>query len=154
MTICRHYVIIKVFWCWRVSLVKFSCWSKFHVNFITGSRVMTFFLYKWLTRNPEIRNTLAWVLLNIADWGKLDISNLARMSLLKCYWMLQNAKVTAFSISDLLRKKQQGVKLPFDPSTRLWFIALLFLWFVRQKAKVIDRFSLIKVFVFSIKFYF
>ena len=46
------------------------------------------------------------------DWGKLEIPNLARMSLMQCYWMLQNARVTAFTVSDLLRENQQGVKLP------------------------------------------
>ena len=44
------------------------------------------------------------------DWGELEITNLARMSLLKCYWMLQNARVTAFIISELLRENQEGVK--------------------------------------------
>ena len=34
-----------------VSLVKFSYWSKFHVNIIIGSAVMTIFFYKGLTRN-------------------------------------------------------------------------------------------------------
>ena len=32
---------------------------------MTGSRVMTIFVYKGLTRNPEIGNTLVWVLPNI-----------------------------------------------------------------------------------------
>ena len=49
------------------------------------------------------------------DWGKLRIPNLARMSLIKCYWMLQNARVTGFTISELLRgkttKQRRGVKL-------------------------------------------
>ena len=40
-----------------VFLVKLSYWSKFHVNMITGSGVMTIFFYKRLTRNPEIGNT-------------------------------------------------------------------------------------------------
>ena len=53
------------------------------------------------------------------NWGKLVIPNLARMSLLKCYWMLQNARVTAFTISELLRENQQGVKLPPSPPPRL-----------------------------------
>ena len=30
---------------------------KFHVNIITGSEAMTIFVYKGLTRNPEITNT-------------------------------------------------------------------------------------------------
>ena len=42
------------------------------------------------------------------DWGELWIPNLAQMSLIKCYWMLQNARVTAFTVSELLRKNQQG----------------------------------------------
>ena len=48
-----------------VSLVKFSYWSKFHVNIITGSGIITIFFYKGLTRNPKIGNTLVWLLPNI-----------------------------------------------------------------------------------------
>ena len=50
---------------WGISFVKFSYWSKFQVNIITGSEVMTIFLCKGLTRNLEIRNTHLWVLPNI-----------------------------------------------------------------------------------------
>ena len=42
------------------------------------------------------------------DWGELGIPNLARMSLIKCYWMLQNSRVTAFSVFELLRENQPG----------------------------------------------
>ena len=42
------------------------------------------------------------------DWGELGMPNLTRMSLMKCYWMLQNARVTAFTVPELLRKNQQG----------------------------------------------
>ena len=35
------------------------------------------------------------------DRNKLDIPNLKPMSLIECYWMLQNLRVIAFSISDL-----------------------------------------------------
>ena len=41
-------------------------------------------------------------------WGKLAIPNLAGMSLMKCYYMLQKARVTAFIVSKLLRKNQLG----------------------------------------------
>ena len=34
------------------------------------------------------------------DWGKLGILNLARMFLIKSYWMLQNARVTVLTISE------------------------------------------------------
>ena len=57
VTICRHNVTVKNFWRCRVSLAKFSYWSIFHVNLITGSGVMTIFVYQGLTRNPEIGNT-------------------------------------------------------------------------------------------------
>ena len=56
-----------------VSLVKFSYWSKFHVNIITGSVVTTIFFYKGLTRNPKIGNTLVWVLPNIWRLGRYQI---------------------------------------------------------------------------------
>ena len=42
------------------------------------------------------------------DCDKLGIPNLARMSLMKCYLMLKNARVTAFIFSELLSENQQG----------------------------------------------
>ena len=41
------------------------------------------------------------------DWSKLGIPNLAQIFLIKYYWILQNASVTAFNISELLRENQQ-----------------------------------------------
>ena len=41
------------------------------------------------------------------------------MSLIKCYWMLQNVRVTAFTVSELIRENQKvvvKVKLPPPPS--------------------------------------
>ena len=61
----------QFFWRCFVSLVKFSYWSKFHVNIITGSRIMTIFFYKGLTRNPEIGNTHVWVLPNSWRMGQV-----------------------------------------------------------------------------------
>ena len=106
VTVFRHDVNVNFFWRCFVSLVKFNYWSKFHVNIITGSGVMTISFYKGLTRNLEIGNTPVWVLSNI--WRELGIPNLARTSLIKCYWMLQNVRVTAFTVSGLLRENQQG----------------------------------------------
>ena len=40
------------------------------------------------------------------DWDKLWIPNLARMSLIECYWMLQNSRVTDFTIFEFLRENQ------------------------------------------------
>ena len=42
------------------------------------------------------------------DWGKLWIPNLARMSPIKCYRKLQNSRVTARTVSELLRENQLG----------------------------------------------
>ena len=47
------------------SLFKLSYWSRFYVNILTRSGVMTIFFYKWLTTNPEVGNTPVWVLPNI-----------------------------------------------------------------------------------------
>ena len=78
------------------SLVKFSYWSKFHVSVITGSGVITIFFYKGLTRNPESDVPPPVFCPISGDCGKLGIPNLARMSLMKCYLMPKNARVTAF----------------------------------------------------------
>ena len=43
------------------------------------------------------------------DWGKLWISNLAKLSLIECYWMMQNSRVTAFTVFELLREILLGV---------------------------------------------
>ena len=93
ITICWHDVIITFFWRWCVCLVNFSYWSKFQVNIMTDSRVLTIYFYKGLTRKPEIGNTTTWALPNI--W------RLGRMSLIKRYWILQNAGVTDFTVSKL-----------------------------------------------------
>ena len=55
-------------WACFVSPLKFSHRSKFHVNIITGSVVMTIFFYKGLTRN---QNYPSWVFPNIWTQGQL-----------------------------------------------------------------------------------
>ena len=52
---------------------------------------------------------------NIGDCGELGMPNLARIFLMKCYYILQNASVTASTVSELLRETQQGVQLPLPP---------------------------------------
>ena len=42
------------------------------------------------------------------DWGKLWILNSARMSVIECYWILQNSRVTAFTVLELLKENQLG----------------------------------------------
>ena len=45
------------------------------------------------------------------DWGELGIPNLAWMFLRTSYWMLQNCRVTACTVSELIRENQQGSKI-------------------------------------------
>ena len=83
---------------------------------VTGPsfRFMTSSFYKGLTRNPEIVNTYnMFEFCPISeDWGELGIPNLPQTYLIKCYSILQNARVTPFTVSELLRENQQsGVKL-------------------------------------------
>ena len=90
--------MFKIFWRCFVYLDKFSYWFKFHVNNITGSRVMTIFFYNGLTRNPENGNTPVWVLPNIWRLGRvrdtkfgMNIFNKKLLNTAKCqgynfYW--------------------------------------------------------------------
>ena len=57
VTTCLHDFIVNFFGLFFWTLVKFSYWSKFHVNIITGSAIMKILLYKGLIRNVEIGNT-------------------------------------------------------------------------------------------------
>ena len=106
VTICQYDLTIELFWRCFILLVEFIYWSKWHVNVITGSGDMTiFFKRDW----PEIRKSeipRSEFCPISGDWGELGISNLTRMSLIKCYWMLQNAMVTAFTIFELLRQNK------------------------------------------------
>ena len=108
--ICWHDIMANFFWRSFVSLIKLRYWSKFHVNIITGSGVKTIFFCKELTRYPEIGNTPVWVFPWSGDcdklWrlGKLGIPNSEQWFLMKCYWMLPNRSVTAFTVSELLKE--------------------------------------------------
>ena len=104
VTIFRQDINIKFFWRYFVSLVNFSCWSKFYVNITTSSEIMAIFFFKGLTRNPEIGNTPFGVCPISRAWGELCLLNLARMSLIEVYWMMRNSRVTAFIVFELLRE--------------------------------------------------
>ena len=93
----------QFFWRCFISLVNLSYWSKFHVNIITGSGVMTIFFSKRLTRNPEIRNITVWVLPSIWRLGWVrdtkfgtNVSNKRLLSAAKCqgysfyhFWLIK-----------------------------------------------------------------
>ena len=118
---CHHDVIVNFFWRYFVSLVKICYWSKFHVNIFTGSGVMTIYCIRdwpevWKSEIPASEFCPV-----SGDWGKLGIANLAWMSLMKCYWMLQNAS----TVSELLKENQQGLKLPPPPRLGLMPLTIL-----------------------------
>ena len=50
---------------------------------------------------------------------------------MKCYWILKNAGVTAFTISELLRENEQGLKLSPHPERIIWMF-----WFERGAQKL------------------
>ena len=50
-------------------------------------------------QNSEIPLSEVWSI--SGNWGKHGIPNLAQASLIKCCRMLQNGRVTAFTVSEL-----------------------------------------------------
>ena len=62
------------------------------------------------------------------DWGKLEMLHLARMSLIKTYWMLQNARVTACIIPELLRENQEEEEVKIPPPTLSYKVFLSPFW--------------------------
>ena len=109
------------FWRCFVSLVKFSYWSKFHVNIITGSGIMTIFFYKALIRNPEIGNTPGWRLGRVRD-TKFGTNFSNKM-------LLNAAKLQGYSFYCfwVIKGKPTGGELPpptqIKPLTKIIFLS-------------------------------
>ena len=75
----------------------------------TSSLVLELWQFSFIRDWPEIRKSEippSEFCPISGDWGELWIPNLARMSLIECYWMLQNSRVTAFTVLELLRENQ------------------------------------------------
>ena len=111
--ICWHDNIIKFFWCYFASLVKFSYWSKFQVNIITSSRVT--FIRDW----PEIckiGNTPIWVLPNI--WGLGQVRDIKFGTDVPNKMLLNAGKYQGFNFYCfwVIKRNQQGVKIPPRPT--------------------------------------
>ena len=117
-----HDVMVQFFWRYFVSLIRFNYWSKFHVNIITGSGVMTIFLcYKGLTRNLEIGNTFVWVLPKFWRLGRVrdtkfdtNVSNEMLLNGAKCqgysfyhFWVVKG-KLTLLKNLDISLQKISG----------------------------------------------
>ena len=115
--IFRHDVIVNFFWRCFVSLVKFSYWSKFHLNIVTGPEIITIFFYKGLTRNPEIGNTPVWVSPNI--WRLEQVMDTKYGTNVSNKILLYAAKFQGFSSYCfwlIKGKPTGGIKLPLPPT--------------------------------------
>ena len=78
-----------------------------------------------MTRNPKSEILPGFCQIS-GDWGESGIPNLAQISLIKSYQILQNASVATFTISELLRENQKkggGGKIT-SPPPRLGLNAL------------------------------
>ena len=110
VTISRHDVIVKIFWRVLFLLSFFSYWSKFYVNIVIGSGIITIFFYKGLTRIPEIGITPFWGLPNISRLGRvMDTKFGTNVSKFQGYSFYR------FGII----KEKQPVILPPPPTPRL-----------------------------------
>ena len=99
------------------------------LSLVTGSSFMSILLlvlelwqFSFIKDWPEIWKSelpLSGFSSIFGDWGELGVPNLAQMFLMKCYWMLQKATVTAFTVSELLKKHQQGRDCPLYTHTRV-----------------------------------
>ena len=109
-----HHVNVDLFWRYFVSLVKFRYWSKFHVNIIICSGIMTIFFYKGLTRKLETGSTPLWIFPSIWRLRWVMDTKFGTNVSNKCYWMLQNSRATVFTIFTVINGKKLGlVKLAF-----------------------------------------
>ena len=100
--------------CWHDTFVKFFDQVFFLLSsLVTGpsfmsisSLVMDWWQFSFIRDSPEIRKLeippLEFCPIS-GDWGELGISNLPLMCLVKCYWILQNARVTAFIVFELVK---------------------------------------------------
>ena len=78
---------------------------------LISSLVLELWQFSFRSDWPEIRKSdipLCEFSPISGDWGELGIPNLTRMSVINCYWIIQNARVTVFTFSELLRENQQG----------------------------------------------
>ena len=121
VTISRHDINVKFFWRCFVSLFNFRYWSKFHVNIINGSGIITIFVYMGLTRNPEIGNTPVWVLSNIWRLGQVMDTEFGTNV---CKRMLLNAvkfQGHSFYRFWVIKGKSAGGEGKINPSsTQIW----------------------------------
>ena len=101
VTIFQHDMIFKLFWCCFVSpLVKLVTGLSFmSLSSLVLELWQFIFIRDWLEiRKLEIPPSKFCPI--PGDWGKLAITNLAQSSPIKCYQVLQNARVTVLTVTN------------------------------------------------------
>ena len=114
VTIYHHDAIVDFFiYLFIFDVVMFVLWS-----LVTGSSFMSIswlFLELWqflfikdwsIIWKSEILMSEFYTISGGLGWAR-DTKFSTKMSLVKCYWMLQNARATTFAVSELLRENQQ-----------------------------------------------
>ena len=116
----------SMFWKFFVSLVKFSYWSKFHVNIITSSGVMTIFFYKGLTKNPEaeIGNTPVSILPNIWTLGQVRNANFGTYVCNKMFLYVAKCQGYSFYRFRVIKGKPTGGVKFLLPQPRLGLVKI------------------------------
>ena len=131
ITIGRHDVIFSLFF-FNVTLFLLSSLVTGLSFMAISSLVLELWQFSFIMDWPEIRK-LEIPLFEFCpisgDWGKLGIPNLAWIFLIRFYWKLQNAQVTAFTVSELWKENQQGGErdkiTPLLPPTHLPRLGLM-----------------------------
>ena len=118
------------FWRCFVFLVEFSYLSKFHVNMIMVQELWQFVFIRDWPKIQKLEISPSEFCPISGDWGEKRIPNLSRTSLIRSYWMLQNARGCSFYRFWVIKGKPTGggegrVKLPLPPP-RLGLKLLLF----------------------------
>ena len=125
VTIYQHDVIVKIF---NVTVFSLSILVIAPIFMSISLLVLELWQFSFIRawrkiRKSDIPSSEFWPISE--DRNQLGIPNLVRMSLLKSSWMLQNTRVTAFTVSELLRENQKRSKIfPHPPRLGLTVLRL------------------------------
>ena len=92
--VCQHDIIVNFFWRF-LTLLYFSSRVSFWCKCYTKSLLVLSLSQFWKCVHLSFAQYLE-------TWGELGIPDLERISLMKCYWILQNARVTTFTFYEFL----------------------------------------------------
>ena len=128
VTIYQHDVIVKIF---NVTVFSLSILVIAPIFMSISLLVLELWQFSFIRawrkiRKSEIPSSEFWPISE--DRNQLGIPNLVRMSLLKSCWMLQNTRVTAFTVSELLRENQKRSKIFPHPHRLALTVLRLSMW--------------------------